>query len=314
MPLPQYLRDPAAMAEGQARLLERYGHDCVYAFAYGAAEAEAFGAEVENFENGSPNVARPPLTSASEIGALAPPDPEAYEALQRTLELIRLLAGRFKGRVPILADVIGPLGLPAMLLGMEAWLELLLFGDAGLRDHMLAVSEAFCLRWAGAQIAAGADAVGYFEPVASPEITTPEQLRSFALPALRRVAKQAPAPLVFSTAGARNLSLVPELADAGAACIVASAADNLREVKREAQGKIAVAGNLNNIAMVTWDAPEAERQVERCIEAAGAGGGYLLSDQHGEIAWQTRPEVLSAIVEAAHRWGTYPVEEKEAGA
>jgi uroporphyrinogen decarboxylase len=307
MPLDQFLRDPAAMAEGQARLLERCGHDCVYAFSYGAAEAEAFGASTEFYPNGAPNVARPPLRDAAAAGALEPPDPTACEALARTLELIRLLAGRFKGRVPILANAIAPLSLPVMLLGMEHWLDLLLFGDPGLRDHLLQVCEVFCARWAQAQVAAGADAVGYFEPMASTEMTTPAQFRQFALPALRSVAPQVKAPLIFATAGGKNSARAAEIAEAGAAGIVGSAADDLGELKRQAGGRLAVAGNLNNIAMVAWDPAEAERQARCCLAAGAPGGGYLLCDQHGEIAWDTSPAVLAAIVEAAQRWGRYPL-------
>ena len=311
MPRPQYLRDPSAMAEGQARLLGRYGHDCVYAFSYGAAEAEAFGAPVESYDDGPPNVAQPPLQSDGDITRLEPPEPAQCPALARTLEFIGLLAARFKGQVPILANVIAPVSLPVMLLGMERWLELLLFGDPGVRNHLLIVCETFCVRWAQAQLAAGADAIGYFEPMASPEITTPAQFRGYALPALRRVAGQVSAPLVFSTAGARNLRIAREVAQAGAAAILASAADDLAELKRQAQRKMAVAGNLNNIAMVNWEPAQAEREVKRCIAAGAAGGGYLLCDQHGEIAWDTAPAVLSAIADAAHRWGAYPLESRE---
>lgn len=59
--------------------------------------------------------------------------------------------------------------------------------------------------------------------------------------------------------------------------------------------------------MVAWDPAEAERQARSCLAAGAPGGGYLLCDQHGEIAWDTSPAVLAAIVEAAQRWGRYPL-------
>ena len=55
MPLADYLQDAAAMARGQLALRERFGHDCVYGFSYGAAEAEAFGVETLFFDDGPPN-------------------------------------------------------------------------------------------------------------------------------------------------------------------------------------------------------------------------------------------------------------------
>ena len=40
---------------------------------------------------------------------------------------------------------------------------------------------------------------------------------------------------------------------------------------------------------------------------AGPGGGYVLSDSHGEIPFQVPEQVLTAISEAVHRWGRYPL-------
>jgi uroporphyrinogen decarboxylase len=200
-----------------------------------------------------------------------------------------------------------------MLLGMERWLDLLLFGDQGRCARLLQICETFCVRWAQAQLAAGADAIGYFEPMASPDMTTAAQFRKYALPALNRVAGQIGGPLVFATAGAKNAAIAAEVVAAGAAALVASASDDLAGLKRKVAGKAAIAGALNNIAMITWDAAEAERQVRRCIAAAGPGGGFLLCDQHGEIAWDTSPDVLSTIVETAQRWGRYPMDVQETG-
>lgn len=39
----------------------------------------------------------------------------------------------------------------------------------------------------------------------------------------------------------------------------------------------------------------------------GNGGGFILSDNHGEIPWQVPDEVLMAISEAVHKWGRYPL-------
>jgi uroporphyrinogen decarboxylase len=309
LPLPEYLRTPAAVAEGQARLLARYGHDCVYAFTYGAAEAEAFGGKVRWYDNSPPVVSKPMVTDPSDVLRLSAPDPESCEPLARTLEVIRLLAARFKGEAPIIANVIGPFSLPIMLMGMEGWLRLLLFGDVELRDRMLAVCQEFCVKWVNAQFAAGADAVGYFDPMSSTDLTTPAQFHEFGLPALRAIASQATGPLVLATAGGRSARIAVEAAEAGAAGLVVSSADDLAALKQRAVGKIALLGNLNNIAMASWRPQDAEREVKRCLAAGAPGGGFLLCDQHGELPWETSPEVLSTVVEAAHRWGRYPLDE-----
>ncbi|HSO82907.1 MAG TPA: methylcobamide--CoM methyltransferase MtbA, partial [Thiocapsa sp.] len=42
--------------------------------------------------------------------------------------------------------------------------------------------------------------------------------------------------------------------------------------------------------------------------ASGHGGGFILSDNHGEIPYQVPEDTLLAISEAVHRWGTYPLD------
>jgi uroporphyrinogen decarboxylase len=70
-----------------------------------------------------------------------------------------------------------------------------------------------------------------------------------------------------------------------------------------------VLGNLNGIEMRRWRAEETENKVREAIAQAGPGGGFILSDNHGEIPWQVSDETLLAIGETVRRWGSYPIDE-----
>jgi uroporphyrinogen decarboxylase len=71
---------------------------------------------------------------------------------------------------------------------------------------------------------------------------------------------------------------------------------------------MAVIGNLNGIEMRRWTAAQAAAAVKKAIAAAGPGGGFVLSDTHGEIPWQVPDEVLFATCEASREWGRYPLD------
>ena len=60
--------------------------------------------------------------------------------------------------------------------------------------------------------------------------------------------------------------------------------------------------------MRRWTPEEAETTVKEAIAKAGPGGGYILSDNPGEIPWQVPDEVLMAISDAVHKWGRYPLD------
>ncbi len=114
-------------------------------------------------------------------------------------------------------------------------------------------------------------------------------------------------PAATGFASAPCLPILEEVIQTGTAAVGASVNEDLAQVKAACAGKIAVLGNLNAIEMRTWSAGEAERQVKACIADAAPGGGFILSDNHGEIPWQVPDEVLLAIAEAVHVWGRYPL-------
>ena len=64
--------------------------------------------------------------------------------------------------------------------------------------------------------------------------------------------------------------------------------------------------------MRRWTPEQAEFEVKRAIARAGRGGGFVLSDNHGEIPVQVKDDVLHAIVEAARSVGAYPILAAEA--
>ena len=59
--------------------------------------------------------------------------------------------------------------------------------------------------------------------------------------------------------------------------------------------------------MHNWKPGEAEEKVKEAIRKGAQGGGFILSDNHREIPWQTSEEVLLEIVEAVKTWGNYPL-------
>jgi len=60
--------------------------------------------------------------------------------------------------------------------------------------------------------------------------------------------------------------------------------------------------------MTRWTPEEAERIVREAIQDGAADGGFILSDNHGEIPYQVTDEVLHSISNAVHKWGNYPLE------
>lgn len=295
------------VAEGQWRLQQKYRSDCLYAFYYAPIEVEAWGAEVIFFPDGPPNSGTPLLKQPADIDTLGVPRIEDCACLVRVLDTIRGLKARAGDSVPIIGVVMSPFSLPVMQMGFGPYLELM-HQDPDRFARLMGVNEEFCVAWANAQLAAGATAICYFDPVSSSTIVPPALYRTTGWQVARRTLARIQGPTATHLASGRGLPILPDLATTGTAVVGVSALEDLAELKAAAAGRVSLLGNLNGVEMRRWTPEQAEAEVKRAIARAGPGGGFILGDNHGEIPWQVPDQVLMAIADAVERWGRYPLD------
>jgi uroporphyrinogen decarboxylase len=301
----EYFSRGEYVAEAQLRMRQRYRHDCLDAFFHAAGELAAWGGEVIYREDG-PATAAPLLTRFLEIERLEAPEVGACPALQEVLTAIRIMKRESRGEVPIVAVAVAPFSLPVMQLGFEGYLQLI-YQEPALFRRLMAINTEFCVNWANAQLDAGATVVCYFDPVSSPTIVPPDLYRSLGFPVARATLERIKGPTAIHLASGRSLAISAELAETGAVALGVGSLEELDRVKESCSGKLAVLGNLNGIEMRGWTPELASAKVREAIAKGGAGGGFILCDSHGEIPLQVSNEVLSAISDAVHTWGNYPL-------
>lgn len=303
----EYYSRAGNVIEGQMRLLKKYRADCLYGFYYAAIEMEAWGGQTIFMPDGPPLCGSPIITRAEQIDTLIPPAIETAPGLQRVLDTIRGLKERVGDSVPIIGVAISPFSLPVMQMGFDNYLELI-YEQPERFERLMQANITFSVNWANAQLAAGATAICYFDPVSS----TTNIPRELYLKTGQTVARQAlsriKGPTATHMASGRALPIIGEIADTGTAIIGVSALEDLAALKAAANGRVSLLGNLNGIEMRRWTAAHAEFEVRRAIAKAGRGGGFLLGDNHGEIPWLVPDEVLLAIGDAVERWGNYPLD------
>lgn len=304
----EYFSSPDNVVEGQLRLRRKYGHDCYYAFWYAPIEIEAFGGDVIFIEDGPPNSATPPIQRLEDIRFLRTPDISRQKNMQNVLRSISMIREKSGNDAPIIGVVMSPFSLPVMQLGFDRYLELM-FEQPDLFEKLISVNQEFCVNWANAQLNAGATAICYFDPVSSPTIVP----RAKYLESGFRIAKDTVGRIqgtcAIHLASGRTLSITDDIVRSGAKVIGVSCEDDLAAVKKACEGRITILGNLNGIEMRRWTPAETETKVKAAISLAGRGGGFILSDNHGEIPWQVPDEVLLTISETVHRFGRYPLTE-----
>ncbi|HOW65746.1 MAG TPA: uroporphyrinogen decarboxylase family protein [Candidatus Paceibacterota bacterium] len=303
----EYFDRPEHVVEGQLRLRAKYRHDCLSGFFYGPMDVEAWGGEVVFAEDGPPNSGSPFLKDAETIRILEVPKVRESRCLRKVLDALKMLKDKASGQAPILGVVISPFSLPVMQMGFESYLELL-FNQPELFDHLMRLNEEFCVEWANAQLEAGATAICYFDPVSSPSIVPKALYLKTGNVIAKRTVARIKGPVAIHLASGRCLPILDCIAQSGMIAVGVSAAEDLGIVKAACDRKLAVMGNLNGIEMRRWTPLNAEAKVKEAITKAGPGGGFILTDNHGEIPPQVSEEILMAVSEAVHRWGRYPLD------
>lgn len=304
--LKDYFSKAENVVEGQLRLRTLYGHDCLYNLFYAPIEVEAWGGEVIFRDDGPPNSGAPFIKSAEQISSLEPPNVEDNPRLREVLKATQQLKERVGDSVPIIGVAISPFSLPVMQMGFGPYLDLIT-EQRELFWALMRVNEVFTTRWANAQLAAGATAICYFDPVSSPSMIPPELYRETGLQVAKRVIAQIKGPTATHLASGRALPIIDDVATTGTAVVGVSAEEDLGELKAACRGRLTMLGNLNGIEMCRWSAAEAEEKVKAAIAQAGPGGGFLLGENHGEVPFQVSDETLLAISEAVRAHGRYPL-------
>jgi uroporphyrinogen decarboxylase len=304
----EYYSKAKYVVEGQLRMRKKYRHDCLYSFFYASLETQAFGGETVFISDGPPNAGEPIIRKSEDILRLEAPRVQDCDCLQKVLETQHQLKTQVGDDAPIIGVVMSPFSLPVMQMGFDAYLDLMI-EQPELFERLMRVNEEFCVSWANAQLSAGATAICYFDPISSSTIVTRQQYLDMGWPVACRTLSRIKGPTATHFASGLCLPIVNDVAQTGTAMIGVSVEENLRDLKIAAKGKLSILGNLNGIEMRHWSPVDAEKHVKNAIAQAGRGGGFILSDNHGEIPFQVPSDTLLAISEAVHTWGTYPLEE-----
>lgn len=307
MPVEEYFSSASNVIKAQLQLKEKYNNDCVNSFFYAALETEAWGGKSIFKPDGAPIAGAPVIQSARQIPEMRVPEIEASPGLARVLETIRGLKEAVADQVPIIGVVMSPFSLPVMQMRFEPYLRLL-YSEPGLFWKLMRLNTEFCVAWANAQLEAGATAICYFDPLASPTIIERSTYLKTGFTVARELIGRIRGPVATHLASGRSLEVLEDVADTGSLVLGFSSQDPLPEIKAASRGKICLLGNLNAVDMINWSPEQAEERVKAVIAAAGPGGGLILSDNHGEIPWLMPERVLLAISGAVQRWGQYPLE------
>lgn len=293
--LERYYTDPAAYAQGQAAVRETFQPDVLFAPVCVALIGAAFGGELRHMEVGAPTVASPAIEAVQEWDGLTLPDPDRQPHLLFVRRALRQMVADHRGRVPVAALFLAPFDIPMMVMGMDAWMETVLF-DRPTAERIARGLIPFFVKMANRCFEDGAAYLVLPCAFASPGIVPRDVVEQFARPILSEALAQLRGPVALHHLDhplLPHLDLLAGLPAVGAFSLAQS--DSLSRA-REVLGPrpVLLAGPETK-----WLERSAATQVEAAcaalLEDRRDDARFILCNAGADILFDTPPENIHAV-------------------
>lgn len=277
--LEEYYSKGEYVAQGQLRLREKYGYDNLWSLFYVGREAELLGCKrILYATDGPPNVGEMILRSRDDIAKFEPPvDIVSHPAFAEPLNCLKILRAESQGRYPICAYLTASMTLPALLMGMEKWMEMLLLGPYDLRDELMAKCSVFFRRLVAAYRDAGADIIVYANPFGSTDFVPRKFVEDVSLPWMQRdLAGLSMAGMVYYCGGARLGGSIDLAARLGFETFYISPMDDIRTCKAVVGARGLVGAAVNDARLIDWSQAQIRDEVRRICDEGRPEGHFFL--------------------------------------
>lgn len=264
-----YCLNMDALVESHLAMVRDFGMDTVTVQTDPWCEAEAYGMSLDYPEEGVGIPRGLLIEDDADRVKLAPFDPEAHQRTRDRLRALRMYAQQVKGTVPIIGWVEGPIAEYADLRGLEmASIDLIESPDAVVEAFEVIVDNA--IRFAAAQIDAGADIIGVGDAAAS--IMGPQLYQALILPMQRRLfegIRNAGGKVKLHICG-QITPLLPALAELPIDILDLDSMVSLAEARRIVGERITLCGNFHPVTeLLRCDPDQAAAAARRCAREAG---------------------------------------------
>lgn len=304
-----FFRDGEAMAEGQIKAWQLYGHDVLLVENGTAALAQACGVQVHYQDDSAPVAKEPAIKSLDEVENLKLPDPYRDPLLSELLKATRLVVEEIGDQAFIIgrADQ-GPFSLASEIRGMSEFLLDIALGEQPDKiNQLLDFCRQASYRYALAQIEQGAHATSIGDSTSGPDVISPKYYRQYAYPHVERLVRDLKAKdvlLAYHICG-NATPIIREMVDTGAAILEIDQKADLRESKAKSAGKTTLLGPVDPSEIMGSGTPEQVAvHCQEAIDILAPGGGFILGPGCALPA-TTPDENIFAMIETASRYRPY---------
>jgi len=306
IPLSEYFSNGDYVAEGQIRMMRKYGYDNVWSLFYVGKEAEILGCQKILFaEDGPPNVEDFIIKTWDDIDRLQIPEHITdHPAFAEQLKCLNILKREVGGENPICAYISSTMTIPAMLMGMEKWMELLFLGPRTVRDELLARCHEFFKKEISAYRNNGADVLIYSNPFGSTDTVPMKFFLEQSLPWIEKDIRSVGTDGIVYYCGMSRFNRVINIVmeKTGIGVYYLSPLDDIAEGRKIIAGRGVTCGVINDIKLLDWTEEDIINEVKHIIDAGMPGGKFIFGT--GVMPYNVPEKNIRTMIEAACRFGS----------
>jgi uroporphyrinogen decarboxylase len=285
-PLAEYYTDPVKYCEGQSAVLEEIKPDVIFS--------------IVSFKKNPPNISKPALNDYSEIDNLKVPDVTSDKALIYIRECVQELAKNFGQEVPIAAIATAPADLPALIMGIDAWLDTLLFHEDA-ATKLIDMLVPYFIDWTSILFEAGASFVVLPAAFVNPRILTEKIVESALLQIYETVFSKLKGPVVFHHGGMPLYPFISFFKNLpNVAGVVVDQRDNLIKSRELLGSEKILLGNINGPLICSYNEERIFAKTKAILENRNGDLRYIFASSSADVAYDTPLENLKAVYQAVN--------------
>lgn len=291
----EYYRDASLWFEGQEAVVETFDPDILITPFSFPLEAEAFGSEVLFLPHYAPNIRKPIINNLSQINKLELPDIASNKSIQYFTKATGLLSSTYKASHAIASPIHSPTDLPSLLMGIEMWIDTLLFNPKEVHNILEKTVEHF-VRLGNEYLALGATFLIVPVNFTNPMIIT-EKIFMQLMPYLEWAFSQLKGPVVIHNGGCKILPFLKHYQSLpNVVAVVIEPHEKFEDARDIIGDKMVLMGNLDGPRISMLNPEQAAALCLKKLNDRKDDSHYIFASSNADIPYDTPVSTIKAIV------------------
>lgn len=294
----KHYTDPKAYAQAQITATKELGIDCVISPLFFAGIGEAYGGTLKYYDNQAPNLKIYPASTPEEYLKLKYPDINSNPSLLYIRNIVKNLKKYSQDETMVCAIVLNPVDLPIVTIGIDNWIETILFNNSKL-DQVFEKNINDFVKWGNTLLEDGADFLFVSGGFLSSDIVPRYLVKDTLLPIVDKAFAQIKGPIVLHNSGSSILhcmdlySKLPNVIG-----LYTHITDNLQLAYQSINQNQFIVGGLDGLRINRLSSEQTYIQTLKYLNGVVNIDKFIMGTSAADINYDTPIENIKAISRA----------------